>query len=79
MSLATGTTEVEMLFSSHHKQINIDPWTKAQAKPNLDSVALDRSPRVSQSAKRCLSLPLTLSFSHSVIVLKECERVGAAC
>lgn len=34
---------VEMLFSSHHKQINIDRCTKEPPKSNIDGVVLDRS------------------------------------
>lgn len=61
VSLATGTTKFEMPFPSHHKQINIDPWTKAPPKPNIDSVALDRSAEyhsLQRGARLCFSLCL---------------------
>lgn len=69
--LGQRSHQVVKLFSSPHKQIDIDHWTKVPPKPNIDSVVLDRLPGC---AKRFLSLNLTLPFLTAMLSLKECAR-----
>lgn len=51
--LGYSNHRVLMLFSWHHKQINIDPWTtpKPKPKPKIGRTALHRLPEHHRDAR----------------------------